>query len=112
MSRYGFKESTTLEALGTEWRFGSHSGSQDKEHERVEEALVRIDRVKNLPVGIAMRMQLVDRACLSLLDYVNPSLPSSVRHLALPIKMALDQRFAAPEILLFCFTKMPLRSYS
>ena len=69
---------------------------------------MRIDRIRNLPVGIAMRMQLVDRACLSLLDFVNPSAPSSVRHLATPIKMALEQRFAAPEVLLFCFTKMPL----
>ena len=108
LQTYGFSKASTLDALGAEWKIGDAPTTQDKEHARIEEALTRIERTKNLPVGIAMRLQLIDRACLSLLDYVNPSHPVSVKHLALPIKMALDQRFAAPEVLLLCFTKMPL----
>ena len=105
---HGFAQADTLSALGAEWKIGKKNPSYDKEYARIEDALKRIERTKHLPIGIALKMELVDRACLSLLDFVNPPTPISVRHLKIPIKLATEQRFAAPEILYHCFTKVPI----
>ena len=69
------------------------------ELERVAEAERRLHRAKHAPVATVLKYGLISVGCLSLIDYIGHPRIATVAPLATVVKRALQQPYAAPELL-------------
>ena len=98
--KFGFPATNVLEALGVQWpTLKSALPTFPKEMKRVREADRRLTRIRNMPVPLSTKVDLIPISALSLLDYVGTPTPEPALALRSSVKAALGNKFAAPEIL-------------
>ena len=98
--KYGFPTTNVLDALGLQWPVSKGVDLDfPKEYGRLHEADRRLARIAHMPVSLSKKCDFLSVAVLSLLDYLGPSHPEPALALRSGIKVALANKFAAPEIL-------------
>ena len=111
--QYDFSPAKSVTILGGDWEpLPNSKASFQKEHQRVDEALRRIDRLRSCPIRVIDKMAVLAMGCLSLLSYLNPIMPEAVRALKTPIKACLSASLASPEILFYGISDALLDPYA
>ena len=96
----GFEYRKSLQALGAEWPCVRGTKSEHKsEHQRIQKALLRLQRLKHLGAHLTTKALVASSTCLSLIDYVNPFRLATLHPLRSAVKRCLGQLSSSPEVL-------------
>ena len=89
-----------LTQIAAEWVLHEiDESSYAKEHKRIAECTIRLDRLAHLPAPMHVKAQTIVTGCTSLLAHSVSPLRKALNGVPLKVKRALSQVYAAPEVL-------------